>query len=266
MSKIKEWSRFIRRTNYALFYYLEVLMIRANCHEHFTKYDLEFLLSALTKYKGQRPALERLMADPEVLDQLLDNRSLIHEVLDRFSLAQISPYLFFYVLIRRVLLDFGINDRPVSSYLSCLLTEFGYKERMFKLSIGDDKKYYYLVDLIDALNQRESDMALLIQSHIGNYSLFIAGIFPEYIYQRYTYGNSTVSLNYYEDMGSTYYYRASEHRLARVYSLDSIYMNLASRFKEFRRALNSLADRYLMIKNRESIEDTIKDLLYSSEK
>lgn len=241
-------------------------MIRANCQEHFKKSDFEFLLSALTKYKSQRPALEKLMIDPAVMDQLLDNRSLIHEVLDRFSMAQISPYLFFYILVRRVLLDSGMDDRPVSSYLSCLLTEFGYKERMFKISMEDDKKYYYLVDLLEALDQKAGDMILMIHSHIGNYALFLSGIFPEYIYHRNAYNKSTVGMDYYEDMGSIYYYRASEHRLAKVYNLDSIYMTLSRRFREFRKALNSLADRYLMIKNRESVEDMMRDLLRFSEK
>ena len=114
-------------------------MIRANCQEHFKKSDFEFLLSALTKYKSQRPALEKLMIDPEVMDQLLDNRTLIHEVLDRFSMAQISPYLFFYI--------------------------------MFKISMEDDQKYNYLVDLLEALDQKAGDMILMIHSHIGNYAL-----------------------------------------------------------------------------------------------
>lgn len=241
-------------------------MIRANCKEHFTKSDFEFLLSALTKYKSQRPALEKLMADPELMDQLLDNRALIYEVINRFSFAQISPYLFFYLLVRRVLLDSGIDDRSVSSYLSCLLAEFAYEERMFKISKEEDKKYYYIVDLLEVLGQADSEITFLINSHIGNYTLFLAGIFPEHIDYKHNYGKTTVDLDYYEDMGSICYYKASEHRLARVYHLDNVYMSLAQRFKEFRKALNALACRYLNLKNRESVEEMIRDLLRHPEK
>ena len=77
---------------------------------------------------------------------------------------------------------------------------------------------------------------------MGNYSLFLSGVFPDRIRFR-SEARGFPDLQYYEGVGRTQFRVASDHKLAHQYDLTGIFSTLSERFGATRLALNDLADR-----------------------
>ena len=86
----------------------------------------------------------------------------------------------------------------------------------------------------------------MIRVQVGNYSLFMSGIFPQHIAHRSTH-HAAPPISFYEEVGSQNYRRASDHRLARRGGLAQTYRTIAERFSEVRVGLNQMSDRLLCL-------------------
>jgi len=100
--------------------------------------------------------------------------------------------------------------------------------------------------MLTALQTADDHTRFYVQTHIGNHSLFLSGIFPERIRYRAE-RKGAPDLKYYEEIGRTNYRVASDHRLAQKYQLARVLDTLAERFRATRLALNDLTDRLLSI-------------------
>jgi hypothetical protein len=87
------------------------------------------------------------------------------------------------------------------------------------------------------------EQAFLLRAHIGNYSLFISGIFHESAQRRHERGGP--NLRFYEEIGRTNYQMVASHETARRCELSDVFENLAEQFRGVRLALNDLSDRLL---------------------
>lgn len=218
-------------------------MITANCRDRFTAADFDFLIRTLSRSDGDRISLVKLLTDAEVRDALLDDPKLLQAVLEDPTALCISPQLYFYILIRHVLKQTDFNDRATSDYVASLLETFSQTTRMRSPAGGFEGPIQYLSDMLIALRNASSAQSFLIRAHIGNYSLFIAGIFPETLQSRCQRGGPDVS--FYEDLGRSNYKQIASHQVARSASLTGIYEQLADGFHEMRLALNKLSDSLL---------------------
>lgn len=92
---------------------------------------------------------------------------------------------------------------------------------------------------------------------IGDVCLFLAGMFPEYIHAQYRYPLSSqlrpraksrlcTSLEDYEAHGQAFYRLAAEHEMAKIEGLDSLLKTLSESFILAEKALNFLANHYLL--------------------
>jgi hypothetical protein len=220
-------------------------MIQANCRQLFTAADFDFIFETLAKDAKNKIPLSQLLIDAETRDEILDHEVLFQKLIQKTGFKKISAHLYFYILTRRVFSEFNIADRELADYVACLLAEFCNLNRVHSISEYPEKSYYYLTDMMSDFPETSSQEAFLIRSHIGNYALFLTGIFPDYIYRRATYGRKAPGFDYYEKMGSSSYKWASQHQLAKKYRLGEILTELADRFRLFRVALNKLTDQYL---------------------
>ena len=80
-----------------------------------------------------------------------------------------------------------------------------------------------------------------MQTHLGNYALWLSGIFPDYIEQRH-WRRGGPDLDYYEEMGRRGFQLAADHRLAEEHGLATLYATAAERFGVLRTALNTVSD------------------------
>ncbi|MFQ5824188.1 MAG: hypothetical protein ACE5JB_09055 [bacterium] len=238
-------------------------MIRANCREKFTVEDFTFIVDSLAEDKKNKLALTDLLTDEQTRDEILDTELLFQKVIKRTGFSKISPYLYFYILTRRVFLEHKLMDRSMADYVASMLAEFCSVRRTYSISNFHTKTYHYLVDMMMDFVDTSSWEAFLIRSHIGNYALFLTGIFPDYVYRKSTYGRKAPGFDYYEKMGSRSYRWASKHKLALKYSLVEIMAKLAQHFRPVRIALNTLTDKYMVIDERpENMDKMLRQIFF----
>ncbi len=181
-----------------------------------------------------------LLTDAEARDSILDHPRLFQTMMEDGAPLSISPQLYFYILIRHVLKETGLNDRTVSDYVASLLETFSQTARMKSPADGRATPIQYVSDMLIALQTATPTQSFLIRAHVGNYALFIAGIFPTTVQSRA--GRGAPDVGYYENVGSANYKAAASHRVARTASLTGVYEQLAESFHDVRLALNRLSD------------------------
>jgi hypothetical protein len=219
-------------------------MILANTRGRLKPKDLQLVMLLLSRgSSARRASLERRL-QAEGPDPLLDRPELLESLLAVRTMLVPSEVLFFYVLVRHALLDAGVDDRDVADYLAAVLLEFGRRDRAWRVDWNDDQQHRYLVDILMDLEGCEGDRRFKVMVHLGNYALWLAGLFPDYIAaRRLRKGGPDVS--YYDVLGSRGYGMASDHVLADYYHLDQLLRTAAERFAVLRAALNDLSGRML---------------------
>jgi len=217
-------------------------MIQPNCRAQFAAEDVEFILSVLGGKIGTAECLIKLLADEESRDLILDDEALLHALLQRRGCLRVSTRFYFYILVRHVFRRSDIQDRSVADYVAEVLAEFARAERAHCVVPGQPNALDYFFEMLAALKTADERTTFYIRVHMGNYSLFLSGVFPGRIRFRAE-ARGCPDLKYYEGLGRTQYRMASDHRLAHRYELTQILGTLAERFGATRLALNDIADR-----------------------
>ncbi len=219
-------------------------MILANTRGRLRPAALDLVLRVLSHGSAaRRAALERRL-EREGPDVLLDQSELAERLLAVRTMMVPSEALFYYVMVRRALLEAGVDDRELADYLAALLLEFGRRDRAFRVDWSDDHRHRYLVDILMDLEQTQGERRFKVMVHLGNYALWLAGIFPHYIaaQQRRRGGPD---LSYYDALGRQGYAMASDHALADRYHLEGVLRKAAERYRTLREAMNALSERVL---------------------
>jgi hypothetical protein len=181
--------------------------------------------------------------DEDGADALLDDPRVLNALLTHPD-ASAPTTLVFYVLVRHALLEVGIGDRRTADYVASLLVAFGRAGRAYRVSETTTDEYHYLVDVIARLASADRREAFLLRSHLGNFSLWLSGLFPDYLESR-SRRKGAPSISYYERMGTTGYRLAAKSPEAASLGLDSVLNEVAEHFGGVRSALNLVSDRYL---------------------
>jgi len=218
-------------------------MIRANCRERFTAADFDFVVRTLARSSTDHVSLVDLLSDQEIRDDVLDHPRLIDAILSSARHLSISSHFYFYVLARHVLRQAGINDRKLCDYVASLLETFSRISGLQAPHLTDEHGQQYISDMLIALTRATPEQAFLLRAHVGNYSLFLSGIFHENTQRRSRRG--APDLEFYEQVGRTNYQMLATHATARRCDLDDVYEELGDRFREVRLALNQLSDQLL---------------------
>jgi hypothetical protein len=218
-------------------------MIRANCRERFTAADFDFVVRTLARSQTDHVSLVDLLSDAETRDAVLDNPRLVDSILSNAGHLQISSHFYFYVLARHVLSDVGIKDRKLCDYVASLLEAFSRASGLQAPHMDAEAGRQYVSDMLIALTRATAEQAFLLRAHVGNYSLFLSGIFHENTHRRSLRG--APDLAFYEQVGRTNYQLVASHATARRCDLSDVFEGLAGQFREVRLALNRLSDSIL---------------------
>ncbi|SRR5581483_2484399 len=219
-------------------------MIRANCRDRFTAEDFHFIVKILGKSRSDAVSLTQLLSDSDTRDAILDHEMLVDAILSHDAQLSISPQFYFYILTRHVLKE-TVGDRRISDYIASLLETFSRTARMKSPASTGGNVLEYLSDMLLALRNASPVQTFLIRAHVGNYSLFLSGIFHENVQRRSERGAPDFS--YYEDLGRMNYKVVANHAVARSADLSDIYTALAEQFHDIRLALNRLSDSLINI-------------------
>ncbi|MEW6303037.1 MAG: hypothetical protein AB1705_06175, partial [Verrucomicrobiota bacterium] len=194
----------------------------------------------------QQVQLTELLADEQARDAILDDESLFRALLEKPACLRVSTHFYFYVLARHVLRRAGIEDRTVADYVAELLAEYSDIARTRCVPPGQAKPLDYVFEMLGALQHADEHTTFLLRAHIGNHTLFLAGVFREHIEHRAEYRGAP-GLRYYEEVGRANFQMASDHRLARKYDVAGVFATLGDQFRTARLALNDLSDRLLCL-------------------
>lgn len=219
-------------------------MILANTRHRLTRNDAQLVLHLLSSGSAnERQRLESVLRDHGI-DELLDDPKLLPALLERRYGAQASLALLTYVMARSALCGVGERDRVVADFVSSILLHFSLRQRTERIGEHDDEIYETLASMLRDVDSGDATRAFLVRAHLGNYALWLSGLFPDYIEERRT-RRGGPDLGYYEALGRRGYELAAEHRLARQYGVALLYAAVAERFDRLRVALNRVSDQFL---------------------
>jgi len=218
-------------------------MILGNVRASLTRDDAQLALqligrSSRTTLEEAEDALrergvDALLDDPRLLEALLDAPS-------RLGMRASWP-LFCYVVVRQALRRAGESDRAMADYVAAIVLHFGARGRATRIDDHDDQDYDTLAGLLDDATDGDARRSFLVRQHLGNYALWLSGLFPDRIEQR-RWRRGGPDLEYYEEMGRRGFQLAADHRLAHEHGLDTLFREAAARFAVIRMALNDMSD------------------------
>ncbi len=221
-------------------------MILANMRGRLTAGDLQLVLLLLAKGSAVRRRQLTTRLEREGPDALLDAPELAERLQAVRTLFAPSEVLYFYVMVRHRLLAAGVEDREVADYVAALLLEFGRRDRAVRVDWNDDHAHRYLIDILADLEATQGERRFRVMVHLGNYSLWLTGLFPQYIEARRL-RRGGPDLSYYDALGRRGFAMARDHALADAYHLDGILDIAAQHYPTLREALNALSERVLFV-------------------
>jgi hypothetical protein len=217
-------------------------MILANVRQCLTRNDAQLALRLMSRGRADGIDEGEQALREQGIDSVLDDPRLLAALLEQPQGAHASLPLFTYVLVRHALRDAGEQDRVVADYVAAILLHFGMRDRSRRIREHDDEVYDTLSALLADAESGDATRAYLVRAHLGNYALWLAGIFPDFIESR-RHRRGGPDLDFYDEMGRRGYRLAAAHRLAQQQGMDRLYETAADRFATLRLALNRVSDR-----------------------
>ena len=219
-------------------------MILANVRSRLGRDDAQLALRLIARGDGESltEAEERLRDDG--LDALLDDPRLPLAMSESRPASHASLPLFAYVTVRHALMHAGETDRVLADYAAAIFLEFGLRDRATRLGQSDDEVYDVLTELLEDAQSGDATRSFLVRAHLGNYALWLSGLFPDMIAHRRAYRGGP-DLEYYEEMGRHGYRLAADHRLAAEYGMATLFLTAAEKFGLLRSAFNEISDTML---------------------
>ena len=145
---------------------------------------------------------------------------------------------FFERAIRASFHDLAVRDDATAGYLADMLTRFARTENLFPPGASLPRLETVVDMLLDAQAVWRDDSPwfrpeheVAVRRHIGDYTLFMTGIFPERV-------ERVASTGFYIRQGKQAYHFVSEHDRAGERSTAPIYRRLADRFESYARTLD----------------------------
>jgi hypothetical protein len=219
-------------------------MIQATVRHHLTRDDAQLVARLIARDSGTPlEEIERALAD-EGIDAVLDDPRLPAALMRAGQGTCASLPLFSYVMVRHALRRLGEQDRRLADYVAAVLMHFGMRDNAHRVSASDDQIYDSLAALLADVDDPDGRRSFLVRTHLGNYALWLSGLFPDYIEHR-KWRRGGPDLDYYEEMGRKGFQLAAGHRLADDHGLSTLFATAADRFGLLRSALNDVSDSLL---------------------
>jgi hypothetical protein len=218
-------------------------MILPTVRASFGRRDALHLVDLLARRDPELRDAARARLEEDGPDSLLDDPRVRNALLTDPD-VQAPPSLVFYVLVRQALLEGGVDSAATADFVASVVIAFARTDRAYRISNDSDEEFHYLVDMIEQMRTAEERRAFLLRAHLGNYALWLAGLFPDYLEARER-RRGAPSIDYYDRMGRTGYMLASESPQAVALGVDKVFGEVARNFTAVRTSLNMLSDQYL---------------------
>lgn len=240
-------------------------MILPNVRASFGRAEAGYVIWLLSRgSEATRERAEQRLRE-EGFDSILDDPRTLNALLANDGSFSTAPQtLVFYVLVRHALLEHGITDRTMADYISALLINYGKESRAYRIDENDKTEFSYLVDLVTAAESATGHHAFLLHAHLGDFALWLSGLFPDFITARVQ-RKGAPPIKYYESLGANGYRVAADHNAAQRSGMNYVYRSCADAFPDLRVALNSISDRHFFPTRASSIERLLRQVTDSAE-
>jgi hypothetical protein len=219
-------------------------MILANVRHRLGRDDAQLAVRLLGRESRESAERAEGALREQGIDALLDDPRLLPALLAPGAGMVASYPLFSYVVVRHALRRAGEDDRVMADYVASILLHFGFRGRAERISDTDDECYATLAELLDDVDDADAQRSFLVRQHLGNYALWLSGLFPDFIeHRRWRRGGP--DLEYYEALGRRGFQLAADHRLAADHGVATLFATAAARFPLLRAALNAVSDALL---------------------
>ena len=125
-----------------------------------------------------------------------------------------------------------LRDRELIRYVADLLVEFIHVDNLFRLRDQQGRRLEHLVDMLIDLRDQAPVNEREARKHIGDYTLFIVGLYPESLTRR----RRAVSPEYYIAQGKEAYLIVAE--MDRTKPTETLFRKLSDQFEYCVTALN----------------------------
>ncbi|HET7231584.1 MAG TPA: hypothetical protein VFJ16_16360 [Longimicrobium sp.] len=227
-------------------------MIKANVRASFGRREAELLLSVAG------PRGEELLRE-QGLDALMDDVRVLHALMRRDGLSGAPVPLVFYLLVRHALLQRDLHDRQLADYTAAVLLDFGMAGRAGRVDGGEGEPFAYLADILGAIERARGEREFLLRVHLGNYALWLAGLFPDHITHRVR-RRAAPPISYYDAMGASGFRGAAASEIALRHGLGDVFLTAADRFADVRSALNSLSDDVFFPRAKDPVDRLLRQV------
>jgi hypothetical protein len=126
----------------------------------------------------------------------------------------------------------GTTDPELTIYVTGLLVEFTHVENLYRIRDAKGQRLEYLVDFQIESQRGDAAHARETQKHLGDYALFIVGMFPESLQRR----RRPISPDYYVAQGKQAY--ATVSAMDGLRPTAELFRKLAANFETCVCALN----------------------------
>jgi hypothetical protein len=219
-------------------------MILADVRSRLGREDAQLVVRLVARGSGEAlEAAEATLAN-QGIDPLLDDPRLLAGLMESRQGSNASLALLAYVLVRHALRSAGDDDRVMADYVAAILMHFGLRGRAQQIAAHDDATYDTMASLGEAIEGSDARRSFLARAHLGNYALWMSGVFPDHIeHRRWRRGGP--DLGYFESMGQRGFRLAATHQMASERGLTPLFLAAAERFAVLRLALNRVSDHFL---------------------
>ncbi len=219
-------------------------MILANVRQTLTRDDAQLALRLVSRGSDRELAELEDLLRRQGLDALLDDPRLPQALMESRQASHASFPLFAYVVVRHALRQVQEHDRGISDYVASILVHFAMRDNAHRISGADDEVYDTMAALLADVDHGDTTRRFLVRAHLGNYALWLGGLFPDHVEERRS-RRGGPDLEYYDEMGQRGFALAAQHRLAKEYGMEALFEATAERFPRIRAALNQVSDRFL---------------------
>ncbi len=138
----------------------------------------------------------------------------------------------FRTLTERGSLQAQLRDKDILYYLGNLLADFMFVENIYRIRDAEGRRTQYLVDMLKQAFETEMPDKKVYFKHVGDYSLFILGLYPESLERP----RLASSKGFYRDAGRIGYQTAGELESSSWHTM--VFRKLADEFERCVLSLN----------------------------
>ncbi|MDC0935422.1 hypothetical protein OAS39_03970 [Pirellulales bacterium] len=124
----------------------------------------------------------------------------------------------------------GVADPPLVDYLSELLLRFVRNDAIFGMRSPTGQRLSQVADMLAEAQARQGPAKRIVHRHIGDFTLFWSGVFPEIAEQNRRAGEKDSLLDY-RDQGKRNYYIASTLPKSEQSAPDDVLTRLSENFE-----------------------------------